>query len=76
MIDDLDLSKYDNGIIQTLREVVLMGTEGIEEKVLLSNNYSIEPRHPNLAMKTYFSLYSVCYRKKGDKWDLLVIARK
>lgn len=68
------MEEYDNGIIEVMRDVLLIGTNGIESKVLLSNEYVIEGCKDNLLIRNYLD-YLVCYmRRRTD--DLMAIAKR
>lgn len=68
---NLDLNQYDNGIVEILREiVVLIGTKDISELVLLERGYQIKPPHLNLALNMYIygnETWSVCYQRNKCK---------
>ena len=60
-----------------MREILLLGTESVEEKVLIEHNYTIEPPRRHLALKNMYS-YSICYQRKyeTDNFNLMAIARR
>lgn len=72
-----DTEKYDDGIIEVMRDILLIGTKGIDGRVLLNNEYNIEGVKENLFMRKY-PLYSVCYMrtKSTDLYDLFAVAKR
>ncbi|KKN29216.1 hypothetical protein LCGC14_0846690 [marine sediment metagenome] len=72
-----DIDKYDDGIIEVMRDVLLIGTKGIDGKVLLNNEYNIKGMKGNLFMREY-PLYTVSYlkRRSDGLCDLLAVAKR
>lgn len=67
MIGDVDLSKYDNGIIEVMKEILLVGTKSIDEFTLLDNDFDIGSKSPNLALRNFYN-YSICYKRVVCKY--------
>lgn len=55
------------GLVGVICDVMMMiGTNNVEEKILKSRGYSIEPRHPHLACRKYQDgeeIWSVTYKR-------------
>lgn len=66
----------NNGIVEVMRDVLLIGTKGIDGKVLLRNDYVFAGKREVLLMKKY-EHYSVTYQKRPDNlYNLMTVAKR
>jgi len=71
-----NVDKNDNGIVEVMRDILLMGTKGIDEKTLISDDYRLEGVRKTLLLKSYPG-YTVCYKKRSDGlYDLMAVAKR
>lgn len=59
----VDLSKTDDGIIEVMRELLILGTKGIEEWVLLDNNFNFVEESSDILTR-YFRGYGIAYKRR------------
>ena len=58
----VDIDKLDNGIVEVIRQIILVGTGPVEKQVLLDNGFVLDGKDKRLAMKQMFR-YSICYKQ-------------